>query len=163
MSLPGVGAVGSGTRFVRSSLRRERLGERLVVERRGRHAHARRLGDVGVAHREAHARRLQHQMEAIRPERIELRQIEVFQDVERHQRGEALRVRRNLDEIDAAIVGRDRRHAPRRDAWRNPRRVSTEPSALSVADHVLGDRAFVERARAVLGDRLQASRPAPAA
>ena len=75
-----------------------------------RHAHVRRLGDVGVAHRKAQARGLQHQMEAVGAERIERGEIEILQDVEHHQRGEPLPVRRNFDQVEAAIVGRDRRH-----------------------------------------------------
>ena len=65
-----------------------------------------------------------------------------------------LRVRRDLDQIDAAIIGRDRRH-----------RLAAMPGEVLGGEHracrgkrrrhVVGDRAFVERARAVFGDGLQ--------
>ena len=91
-------------------LRRKRLGERLVVERRAPHAHVRRLGDVGVAHRIGHARRLQHQMEAIRAERSSAAMSKFSRMLSSTSAMSPCAVRRDLDQIDAAIIGRDRRH-----------------------------------------------------
>ena len=110
MSLPGVGAVGSLVRFFRSILAGELLGKAFVEQIGDRRAHVRGIGDVRVANGKAEPRGFQHQMETLGAERIERGEIEILQDVEHHQRGEPLPVRRNLDQIEPAIIGRDRRH-----------------------------------------------------
>src|SRR5699024_12716046 len=48
-------------------------------------------------------------METLGAKRRELRHIEVLEDVEQHQRGDALAVRRQLETIEATVVGRHRR------------------------------------------------------
>ncbi len=107
-----------------------------------------------VAHRVSKPRRLQHQMEALGPERIERGKVEILQDVEHHQRGEALPVRRDLEQVEAAVIGRDRRHhiaAMLGEILRRQERAARGNRRR----HVVGDLAFVEGARALGGDGLQ--------
>ena len=49
-------------------------------------------------------------MKAIGAKRIERCKIETLEDIEQHQRREALRVRRQLENIEPAIPARNRRH-----------------------------------------------------
>ena len=88
------------------------------------------------------------------PERIERGEIEILQDVEHHQRGEPLPVRRNLDQIEPAIIGRDRRHrvaAMAREIVRGEERAARGKRRR----HVVGDLALVEGARALGGNGLE--------
>ena len=130
MSLPGVGAFGSGTACARIDAAASVFGKPLIKQRRHRLAHVRRIGDVRVAHRIGEPRGFEHEVEALGPDRIEHGEIELLQDVEQHQRGQPLPVRRNFQHVEPAIVGRDRRRPPRRDGGRNPRAVSNEPARL---------------------------------
>ena len=154
MSLPGVGAAGSLARRFRSILAASFFREALVEQIGDRDAHMRGVGDVGVAYRKAKPRCFQHQMEALRPKRIERGEIEVFQNVEHHQRGEPLPVRRNLNEIEPAVIGRDRSYgitAMAREILRGEERAARRYGRR----HVGGDLALVEGARALGGDGLE--------
>ena len=62
-----------------------------------------------VAHAEREPRGFEREVQPLRPDRIELREIELLEDVEQHQRGEPLPVRRQFDHIEPAIVRADRR------------------------------------------------------
>ena len=75
---------------------------------RHRHAHEGGIGDVGVAHRISEPRGFERDMRALGALRIERGDIEVFEDVEQHKRREPLPVRRQFDNIEAAIIRRDR-------------------------------------------------------
>ena len=93
-------------------------------------------------------------MESLGPERIERLDVEILQDVEHHQRGEPLPVRRDLDQIEPAIIGRDRRHhiaAVAREILRRQKRAARGHGRR----HVVGDFALVEGARALGGDGLE--------
>ncbi len=154
MLLPGVGRGRQFGALVHVDLGGELFGKAFVEQVGNGDTHMRRVGDVGVAHRIAQPRGLQHQMEPLRAERIERLEIEVFQDVEHHQRGEPLPVRRDLDQIEPAIIGRDRRHgvaAMAREILRRQERAARGQRRR----HVVGDLAFVEGARALGGDGFQ--------
>ena len=110
MSLPGDGALGSSTRRAGSMRPASLAAKRLSEQRRHRGAHERRIGDVGVAHRVGEPRRLERDVEALGAERIERGEIEAFEDIEQHQRGQALSIGRQFEDIEAAIIGRNRLH-----------------------------------------------------
>ena len=86
---------------------RECTGETLVDERRHRHPHTDRVGDVGIANRIGEARGLEREMQSFGAESIESREIEPLQDVEQHQRGQPLGIGWQLQNVEAAIVGGD--------------------------------------------------------
>src|SRR6476646_11732813 len=93
-------------------------------------------------------------MEAVGAKRIERRDVEVLQNIEHHQCGEPLRVRRNLDEVQSTIVCRNRLNlvaTMAEEILRGKKRLS----CLQRPGHVVGDFAFVEGARAFARDRLQ--------
>src|SRR5664280_3576258 len=93
-------------------------------------------------------------MEAVGAERIERLEIEVLQNVEHHQRGEALPVRRQLDEVEATIIARDRRDGVAVVA----RKILCGQKRAARLDgrcHVVGYLAFVESARALGGNGLE--------
>ena len=152
--LPGVGALRQLGALVHVDQRGELLGEALSSRSATGDAHMRGVGDMRVAHRKAEPRRFQHQMKSLGPERIERLEVEILQDVEHHQRGEPLPVRRHFDEIEAAIIGRDRRDriaAVAREILRGQERAARGQRRR----HVVGDLALVEGARALGGDGLQ--------
>ena len=82
MSLPGVGALRQLGALIQVDQRGQFFGEAFVEQACDRHAHVRGLGDVRVAHAEREPRGLEHQMEALGAGRVELRQIEILEDVE---------------------------------------------------------------------------------
>ena len=93
-------------------------------------------------------------MQPLGSRRIELADIELLEDVEQHQRGEPLPVRRQLDHVEPAIVRRDRRH----DVAAMAREIvrGEQPALLLNGRRDIGrDRALVERLRAAGRDRLQ--------
>ena len=129
-------------------------GECLVDQRRHRHAHESRIGKVRVAHRIGEARGFEREVEAVGAERIERGEVEAFEDVEQHQRGQALAVGRQFEDIETAIVAGDRLD---RVAAMGGEVIGGEERAArrDRCRHVVGDRPFVERARPLGGDRLQ--------
>ena len=112
------------------------------------------IGDVGIAHRERVPRRFEHDVEALGAGRIERGEIEPLEDVQHHQRGEPLPVRRHLDHVESAVVGADRLGGLAAMARQIVRREKAAPRRHGRHD-VVGDRALVEGARAVPGDRRQ--------
>ena len=101
-------------------------------------------------------------MEAVGAERIERGEIEALEDVEQHQRGQALTVGRQLDHVETAIVGGDRLDhvaAMSGEILGGEERAARRDGR----DHFLGDRPFVEGARTLRGDRLAGSAPTRAA
>ena len=139
--------------LVHVDLARQSLGESLVEQVRHLHAHMRGIGDMRVAHAIGHARRFQHDMETLGAERLERGHVEILQDIEQHQRGEALPVRRQFENVEAAIIGRDRRDdfaAVAGEILLGQERAAR----ANRLHHVLRDLAFIEGARAFLRDRL---------
>jgi hypothetical protein len=93
-------------------------------------------------------------MEALGPERLKRTHVEIFQNVERHQRGEALPVRRQFAQVKAAVIRRNGRRClalVRGDVGGRDQRAARGERL----HHVVGDLAFVESARAFSGDGLQ--------
>src|SRR5215470_9208494 len=94
-------------------------------------------------------------MEAVGAERIERGEIEALQDVEQHQRGQTLRVGRQFQHVETAIIRADRRD----HLAAMTRKVlggEEGPAGGNGCDDVVGDRPFVERARALRRDRASA-------
>ena len=86
--------------------------------------------------------------------RIERGEIEVLQDVQHHQCGETLCIRGNLNEVDPAVISRNGRHRiamMARKILRGEERAARGERRCDVG----GNLAFIERARAFEGDRLQ--------
>jgi hypothetical protein len=67
------------------------------------------VGDMGIAHTIGEPGRLERDMQAFRPVRIERSQVEAFENIEQHQRGEALAVGRQFHHVEPAIIRCDRR------------------------------------------------------
>ena len=109
MSLPGVGAFGSGTRLSGSISAASFFAKPLSSSPATGSRIDGRIGDVRVAHREGEPRGFEREVQALRADRIELAEIELLEDVEQHQRGQPLPVRRQFDHVEPAIVRRDRR------------------------------------------------------
>src|SRR5512132_149742 len=87
-------------------------------------------------------------MESISAKRIKRSEIEVLKDVQHHQRREPLRIWRDLDDLQPAVVGRDGIHhitAVAREIFQ--RKVRT--ARTECFRHVLGDLAFVEGPRSM--------------
>jgi len=112
---------------------------------------------MSVAHGIGEPRRLERQMEAVGTERIKRGEIEALHDVEQHQRGQALRIGRQFQHVETAIIGADRRD---RLAAMTSKVLGGEegPAGGNGRDDVVGDRPFVERARALRCDRAERSR-----
>ena len=106
----------------------------------------RRIGEVRVAHRIGEPRGFERDVEAVGAERIERGEIEALEDVEQHQRGQALAVGRQLEYVETAIVAGDRLDHV---AAMGGEVLGGEQGAArrDGRDHFLGDRPFVERAR----------------
>ena len=117
-----------------------------------------RLGRIGkqrVAHRIGQPRRLDLDMQPVGRLRIALR-LEARQDVEDHQRDDALAVRRAFVDLVAAEAGAGSAGHTRRRASAKSASVCRPPSPSQIGDDVLGDRAGVEAVAAV-GRRCRAS------
>ena len=100
----------------RAALRRVVLRQQLL----DRHLGERRIGDVAVAIRERNLRRLDQRVVVARRIVPHRRQVDAFEDVEQHQRGQPLVVRRKLVERVAAVGRRDRLDPRRTCARRSP-------------------------------------------
>jgi hypothetical protein len=131
------------------------FGEIRVVEHLGRRdVHRARVGDVAIDVRERELHRLDLQM--LRIGRIDgpVGHAHVLRDAERDQRGDALPVRRNLVDRMATEALADRL-----DPFRPVRaQVGLGQRAAAFARErrePRGERAFVERARPVVGERAQ--------
>src|SRR5262245_29714956 len=112
------------------------------------------VSDVSVAHGIAQASSFEHKMEAIGAKRIKRSDLEVLKDVQHHQRGEPLRIWRNLDELQPAVVGRDGSHhlaAVAREIFQREERTAR----TECLRHVLGDLAFIEGPRSMRRYSLQ--------
>ena len=96
-------------------------------------------------------------MKTLGPERIERGEIEILQHVEQDQGGEPLAARRQLEDVEAAIVGGDRLDHIAAMAGQI---VCAEKRAarLDGRHDVLGDGPFIEGARTPRGDLLQRCR-----
>src|SRR5262245_17072117 len=104
------------------------------------------VSDVSVAHGIAQASGFEHKMEAIGAKRIKRSDIEVLKDVQHHQRGEPLRIWRDLDELQPAVVGRDGSHhlaAVSREIFKREERTARAERLR----HVVADLTFIEGRR----------------
>src|SRR6516225_9167235 len=96
-------------------------------------------------------------MKPLRAKRIEHLEVEVLQDVEHYKCGEALRAGRDLQQIETAVVSRDRRYDLASVAGEIFR--CQERAARSQCRHQIGgDLALVERARSFGGHGLEGLR-----
>src|SRR5207302_10992313 len=111
-------------------------------------------GDMRVAQRIGEPRRLQREVETLGAERIELSEIEMFEDVEHDQRGQALPVGRKLDDVDAAVVRGDRRDFFAAMLGEILRRENAAARGKS-CDDVPRDPSAVERGRPLRRNGLQ--------
>ena len=73
------------------------------------HEHPRGVGDLSIDVGEGQLHRLDLQMLGCRAVDLETGQVEVLEDAQRHQGGDALPVRRDLVQRVAAVTARDRR------------------------------------------------------
>ena len=112
------------------------------------------IADALLAHHVGDARGFGFEMETLDAQRRELRQIEMRQDVEHHQHGDAGSVRRALPDVETFIHGADRHRRLGGVAGEVFQRVQAAGGPQGL-DHVLGDRALVEGIGAALGDRPQ--------
>ena len=110
-----------------------------------------RIADVLLAHHIGDPRGFGLEMKPLDAERLEFRQIEMRQDVEHHQHGDAGPVRRALPDVEAFIHGADRGGGFGGVRGEVVERVQAPDSAQGL-DHVLGDRALVKRVAAVFRD-----------
>ena len=128
--------------------------KRLVDQLRHGNPHRAGLCNVGVSYGICEPRALEHEVKAIGTERIELSEIKLLQDVEQHQCGQSLRVGRQLENVQAAIVGGDRGD----DFAAMPRKIfhrEERAAAREGRHHVLGHRAFVKTLWTLRCDRAQ--------
>ena len=114
----------------------------------------RHIGDERVAIAKGEAPGLDLQMQAFGRQRIEPAEIEARQDVQHDERGDALVVRRNLADVEAAIVGRDRRHIVGLVVGQILQAVQ-RTELPQIGDDVFGYRAAIEAVAALLADLAQ--------
>ncbi len=109
---------------------------------------------MAVAQRIGEARRLDAEMEPLRRGRIHALHVELLEDVEDDQGGDALAVRRQLGDADALVVT-DHRRLDRAAVACEVLELEEAALGLRGADDVLGDAALVEALGALGGDLLQ--------
>src|SRR5262249_13044094 len=93
-------------------------------------------------------------MKPVRAEWVHRTDVEILQDVEHYQRGEPLCIRRNLHQVEPAIIGRNRRNrvtAMAREILRSEEGVARRKRS----SHVVRDFALVESTSTLCSDRLQ--------
>ena len=117
---------------------RSRAGQHML----DRHRHFRRVGEQGIARRVGKSRRLDLDVQPVGGERIALG-LEARQDVEDHERYDALAVRRAFVDVVAAETRLDRRHILAPGDCEILQRVQTA-AALQQRDHLLRDLSRVE-------------------
>src|SRR6476659_10113805 len=96
-------------------------------------------------------------MKPVHAKRVQRTNVEVLQDVEHHQRSEPLCIRRNLHQVESAIIGRNRRNrvaAMAREILHSQEGVSSRKRS----SHVLRDFALVESTSTLRGYGLQRRR-----
>ena len=119
-----------------------------VEQRRDLFRHESRIGNVCVAHRIGEASRFDQKVQPFRAIGIERAHIEAIENVEHHQRREALAIGWQFDHLKSAIIRRDRRHlvAAMRGKIRGGQHAAMR---LQRRHHVIGNLALVEGTRAV--------------
>src|SRR5262249_18075593 len=101
-------------------------------------------------------RSFERQMEAIRTERIERREIETLEDIEHQQRRQALAVGRQFQDVQATVIRGNRRDdlaAMASEVLRGKEGAARSDSG----DDVVRDRTLVESPRPVFRNRLERS------
>ena len=148
-----VDGAGGLARVVHRLLRVDQRGQRrhlaCVQHRRKALRHRRGVGDEAVARVKGQFRGLGLEVDAHRAHRVEAADLEMLQQPRHQQRGRAVAVGRHLDDLGAAIGRADRLDVIRRAGGEILRRVQPA-QATQAGDHVVGDLALIERARAVL-------------
>jgi hypothetical protein len=107
---------------------------------------------VIVAHGIRQPRRFEREVKTVGAEGIERGQIEALQDVEQYQRGQPLRIGRQFQHVETAIIGADGRD---HFAAMAGEILSGKERAAggNGRNDIVGDRPFVERVRTVRRDR----------
>src|SRR5215471_3825105 len=112
------------------------------------------IGDVRVTYGIAQTRCFQRQVKTIGAKRVERGHVKVLENIEHYQRREPLRIRRNLNDVQTAIVGRNRIDLVATVAEKILRRKE-RAARVERLRHVVGDVAFIEGPSPLAGDGLQ--------